>query len=304
MRFPSMTALRALDAVARLGSVSAAATELSLTRSAISHRLHNLEEKLGVPLIERDGRGIKLTYEGERYAHEVHLILCRVQEAERRFAGHKVSGRLCVSCNPGFANYWLCQHIGDFLQQYPHVQLQVVSPRTTDDTSDPAVDLFIAYGAGDWPHQLVQQIVALHYFPVASPRLINAKKGLKHAADLAAHTLLHMNDYADWKTWLATVGASGIDATAGVLFTDANCAISACIAAQGVSIGDNLLCGDALTRGLLVRPFEMSIESSRGYYLVCDSLKGERPVVQAFSRWLKERVPATTPNMSAAADGR
>lgn len=61
MHFPSMTALRALDAVARLGSVSAAAQELNLTRSAVSHRLATLEERLGFALTERTGRGIRLT---------------------------------------------------------------------------------------------------------------------------------------------------------------------------------------------------------------------------------------------------
>lgn len=297
MRFPSMTALRAFDAVSRLGSVSAAAVELNLTRSAISHRINTLEENLGFMLTERTGRGIKLTHEGERYAREVHRILCDVHEAGRHSDEDKVTGRLCVSCNPGFATYWLCQHIGSFLKQYPQVRLKVMSPRTTDDTSDTSADVFIAYGVGDWPNQVVRQVVGLYYFPVCSPRIVNANPGLKTPQDLEAHTLLHMNDHSDWKTWLGAVGATGIDVTTGVLFTDAHCAISACIAAQGVSIGDNLLTGDALTRGLLVRPFELAIRSNRGYYLVADPLKAERPVVKAFSDWLKTQVQATTPNM-------
>ena len=58
MRYPSITALRALDAVARLGSVTAAAQQLSLTRSAISHQIISLEQSLGFALTERVGRGI------------------------------------------------------------------------------------------------------------------------------------------------------------------------------------------------------------------------------------------------------
>lgn len=297
MRFPSMTALRAFDAVARLGSVSAAALELNLTRSAISHRINTLEQNLGFLLTERTGRGVKLTDDGERYALEVQKILSSVFEAGKRPEQEKVIGRLCVSCNPGFATYWLCQHIGGFLQLFPQVRLQVISPGSTDDVSNHNADVFIAYGVGDWPKHVVSQIVGLYYFPVCSPRLINAKPGLKTPQDLAAHTLLHMNDYSDWRTWLSVVGASDIDVSTGVLFADAHCAIAACIAAQGVSIGDNLLTGDALNRGLLVRPFELSIRSSRGYYLVADPLKAERPVVKAFSEWLKTQVQATTPHL-------
>lgn len=298
MRFPSMTALRAFDAVSRLGSVTAAAVELNLTRSAISHRINTLEEGLGYALTERTGRGIKLTYEGERYAREVHKILASTQEAGRRSDDDQFTGPLCVSCNPGFATYWLCLHIGSFLKQFPKVRLKIISPRSVEDTSDTSADVFIAYGVGDWPNQVTRQVVGLHYFPVCSPRLINGSPGLKTPQDLAAYPLLHMNDYSDWRTWLGAVGATGIDVTAGVLFTDAHCAISACIAGQGVSIGDNLLAGDALTRGLLVRPFELSIHSNRGYYLVADPLKAERPVVKAFSEWLTRQVYATTPNMS------
>ena len=149
MRYPSITALRALDAVARLGSVTAAAQQLSLTRSAISHQIISLEQSLGFALTERVGRGIGLTYQGQCYAREVRRILADIQDAGRRFDGLSVSGKLRISCNPGFASFWLCNHINGFLRQYPQVQLQVVSPRSQDDTSDAEADLFIAYGIGD-----------------------------------------------------------------------------------------------------------------------------------------------------------
>jgi LysR family glycine cleavage system transcriptional activator len=289
-----MTALRALDAVARLGSVSAAAQELNLTRSAISHQISSLEECLGFILTERVGRGIGLTYRGERYAREVHRILSNLEEASRRLDDQDISGRLSVSCNPGFATYWLCHHIGGFLREYPQIQLQLISPRTPDDVSNANVDLFIAYGIGDWPDLRVEQIVALRFFPVCSPRLINALGGLKSPQELAGFPLLHMTDYSDWRVWLAAAGASNLDVASGIVFSDAHCAQSACIAAQGVAMGDNLISGDALARGLLVRPFDIVIDSHRGYYLAADPQKAERPAVQAFANWVKTQLQAST----------
>ncbi|KAF0864902.1 LysR substrate-binding domain-containing protein [Pseudomonas sp. LD120] len=294
MRYPSMTALRALDAVARLGSVAEAANELNLTASAISHQIKSLEQTLGFALTERQGRSIRITYQGERYARDIHLLLANILEAGQRSDGQQVSGRLCISSPPGFATYWLCTHIAEFQALYPQVELQLVSPRTPGDTSDSSVDLFVAYGMGDWPNQHVQKIVSLRYFPVCSPSLVNAMGGLKTLDSLDHALLLHMIDYSDWRVWLAAAGAPNVDVRRGIIFADAHFVQSACIAGQGIAMGDNLISGEALARGQLVQPFGSEIESNRGYYLVADLHKAERPVVLAFSEWVKSQLQGIT----------
>lgn len=129
---------------------------------------------------------------------------------------------------------------------------------------------------------------------VNSPRLLNTKGGLKQPADLVNHNLLHVSDHNDWHLWLGAVGRHKVDHSPGILFSDATCAISAAIAGQGIAMGDTLLSADCLKRGLLVRPFDISIPSNRGFYLVTDPLKAERPVVKAFSEWIIAEVMATT----------
>lgn len=292
MRLPSMTALRALDAVARSGSVSDAASELNLTPSAISHQLKSLEQTLGFALTERIGRGIRFTFQGERYARDIHQLLANILEAGQRFDGQLVSGRLCISSPAGFSTYWLCLHIAAFQDLYPQVELHLISPRTPGDTSDSNTDLFIAYGMGDWPNQHVQQIVTLRFFPVCSPRLVNALGGLKSPQELSGCPLLHMLDHSDWRVWLAAANAPHVEVRPGIVFSDAHFVQSACIAGQGIAIGDNLISGEALSRGLLVKPFATEIESNRGYYLVADSQKAERPVVRAFCEWIKTQLSA------------
>lgn len=294
MRYPSMTALRALDAVARLGSVAEAASELNLTPSAIGHQIKSLEQTLGFALTERHGRNIRITYQGERYARDIHLLLASILEAGQRSDGQHISGRLRISSPPGFATYWLCAHVAEFQTLYPQVELQLVSPRTPRDTSESSVDLFIAYGMGDWPNQHVQKIVSLRYFPVCSPSLVNAMGGLNSLDSLRHALLLHMIDYSDWRVWLAEAGAPNIEAERGIIFADAHFVQSACIAGQGIAMGDNLLSGEALAQGRLVKPFSTEIESSRGYYLVADMLKAERPVVLVFSEWIKSQLQGIT----------
>lgn len=290
MHFPSMTSLRALDAVARLGSVSDAASELNLTPSAISHQLKILENTLGFALTERVGRGIRITYQGERYARDIHQLLASILEAGQRFDGQQVSGRLCISSPPGFSTYWLCLHIGAFQELYPQVELHLVSPQAPGDIGDQRADVFISYGIGDWPNQHVEQIVKLRYFPVCSPRLANALGGLKSPKELGRWTLLHLFNHSDWRVWLAAANAPEINVHSGILFSDAHFVQSACIAGQGIAMGDNLVSGEALARGLLIQPFELELESTSGYYLVVDQLKAERPAVQAFSEWVKAQL--------------
>jgi LysR family glycine cleavage system transcriptional activator len=293
MRFPSMTALRALDAVARLGSVSEAASELNLTPSAISHQLKILESTLGFALTERIGRGIRITYQGELYARDIHQLLASILEAGQRFDAQQISGRLCVSSPPGFSTYWMCQHIGAFQQLYPQIELQLISPPVPGDISDQRADVFISYGVGDWPDQRVERIVKLRSFPVCSPRLAIASGGLKSPQELSSWLLLHLFNHSDWRVWLAAADAPAVNAHSGIVFSDANFVQAACIAGQGIALGDNLVSGEALAQGLLIRPFELEVESGYGYYLVTDQQKAERPAVQAFGEWVKAQLSTT-----------
>jgi LysR family glycine cleavage system transcriptional activator len=300
MRFPSMTGLRALDAVARLGSVSEAANELNLTPSAISHQLKILESTLGFALTERIGRGVRITYQGELYARDIHQLLSNILAAGQRFDAEQISGRLCVSSPPGFSTYWLCQHIAAFQQLYPQIELQLISPPIPGDISDPRADVFISYGVGDWPDRRVERIVKLQSFPVCSPRLAIASGGLKSPQELGSWLLLHLFNHSEWRVWLAAADAPAVNAQSGIVFSDANFVMAACIAGQGIALGDNLVSGEALAQGLLIQPFDLQIDSGFGYYLVADQQKAERPAVQAFAEWVKAQLSTTAWNQQGA----
>lgn len=289
-RYPSITALRAFESIARLGSVSAAARELNLTRSAISHQLTVLEETLHFPLTERIGRGIGLTLQGERYATEAKRVLTILNEAAHWNEGNEVSGRLSVSCAPGLANYWLCHHLGDFTRQFPKLTLHISAPEIPHETTKENVDIFIAYGNGTWPDKYVRQLITIRLFPVCSPSFSHRMGGLSNPSRLLKLPLLHLVSHTDWRVWLAANGVNDLQIEGGIIFSDANFVQSAAMAGQGIAIGDNMVSGDALAQGLLIRPFEISIESPRAYYLVADPEKLERPEVQAFIKWLENRV--------------
>ncbi|HSI39054.1 MAG TPA: LysR substrate-binding domain-containing protein [Xanthobacteraceae bacterium] len=295
MRLPSTQALRALEAFARHGTVWQAAAEMNITRSAVSHQLRFLEQDLGFALLQRAGKGVALTPQGLRYAADVRKALIALTDAAVQYGDRGVlQGAITVSSTPGFASFWLCTHVAEFKQLYPDVTLRIVTPQRLDDVDASGVDAFIAYGDGDWPRHSVQLLSAVDFMPVCSPVLLNQLGGLSDPVDVFRTVLLHLDGLGDWLNWFAAAGIVGPRAEQGVIFSDMNLVLAAAIAGQGIAIGDNFVCRHMLDTGRLVRPFELSIRSSRAYYFVTERERAGNPAIQAFADWLKARLVQTT----------
>lgn len=293
MRTPSTQALRALDAFARHGSVWKAADELRLTRSAISHQLRLLEQELGFTLFHRIGKGIGLTVRGRRYAGDIRKALALIGEAAAQHDDRGIGGACVVSCTPGFASLWLCTHIAEFVERYPDVALRIRTPRRLDEVASPEVDVFIAFGDGNWSNRSVELLSEVEFTPICSPVLLNKAGGLNAPADLLKVPILHLTDAEDWTRWFALAGVDVPDPEAGIVFSDMNLLLAATTAGQGVAMGDALTCGPAMAAGTLIRPFEMTVKSPRAYYLVVEPQKSANPTVGAFTDWLRRRLAET-----------
>jgi LysR family glycine cleavage system transcriptional activator len=141
LSIPSYTALRAFEAVIRLGSVGAAADELYVTQSAISHLLRQLEDSLNMPLLQRKGRKVQPTLDGERLAAGLADGFGRIHAAVSGVA-HPVRGRrLTVACLPSVAARWMVPRLGDFRQKNPDIQLHIHYSSTASAlNADPGID--------------------------------------------------------------------------------------------------------------------------------------------------------------------
>jgi len=126
-KLPQIEGLVALEAVSRLGTVWQAADELGITRSAVSHRIALLEERLGYEVLERSGRGVSLTRRGKRYANGVCKALGLLVDADDDTDRTAIDGTLRISSTPGFASLWLCDYIVQFHEEYPNVELEIVT---------------------------------------------------------------------------------------------------------------------------------------------------------------------------------
>lgn len=285
-RIPSTQALRALESFARHGTVWQAADELNLTRSAVSHQLRLLERDLGFRLMSRVGTRAELTPQGIAYAADIRRALAMISGSATRNAARGVTGTLAVSCPPGFASSWLCAKIGGFVSDFPDVALSVHTPRRLDDVSNPDVDIFITFGQGNQPGMQVELLKEVDFTPLCSPALLNRFDSMADTGALLGATLLHLGDYEDWEHWFRLAGLPVGAAQSGIRFSDMNLVYSAALGSQGIAMGDEFICQDAMQAGRLVRPFDLSLRSVRSYFMIVPPEKAGNPAVAAFRDWL------------------
>jgi LysR family transcriptional regulator, glycine cleavage system transcriptional activator len=286
-RMPPMQALRAFEAAARAGSLTRAADALSVTHGAISHQIKALEASLGVRLIERAGRGIRVTDDGARLATRLRAALVEIGDAVREASERSNPRQLRVSVTPSFASRWLLPRLGRFLARHRDIDLDVRSSFVLVDFRRDDTDLAIRYGFGSWPDVTAEHLLDDAFFPVCSPRL--APKLPAHPRDLARHTLLRSDDEW-WKPWFEAVGLDWPEPARGPIFDDSGLMLQAAAEGQGIALARGSLLGNDVKNGLLVRLFDIDVPAQRRYYLVYPPRLAASPKLAVFRAWLQDEI--------------
>jgi LysR family glycine cleavage system transcriptional activator len=298
-RLPPLNALRAFEAAARHLSFERAGDEIAVTASAVGQQVKALEAWLGRPLFLRQpSRGVVLTPLGERYAASVTEVLNRLDEATARALRPEASSVITVSAMPSLASNWLIPRLGAFRERHPELDVRVsVSGHLTDfDRED--VDIAIRFGRGHYPGLRTDLLMEEFFFAVCSAALLNnPERPLREPADLRHHTLIYeavdgVPDYTTWDRWLAEVGVAGIDTSRSPRFTHTYLCLQAAASGQGVALATNVLIGDYLKAGRLVRPFPHQVKGAYQYYIVCPEATADRPALAAFRAWLLDEARA------------
>ena len=285
-RLPPMQALRAFEAAAREKSLTRAADALHVTHGAISHQIKALEDDLGVRLVERAGRGIRLTDEGERFATRVRAAFAELASAVQEMAQRANPRRLRVSCTPSFGARWLLPRIGRFVAANPDIDLDISASNSLVDFNRDDADVAIRYGFGHWPGVSAEHLTDDAFFPVCSPHIANGRVP-RRPEDLANYTLLRADDEY-WKPWFEAVGLDWPEPDRGTTFGDSSHLLQAAADGQGVALARRTLIGKDLRNGVLVRPFEVEVPSPRRFYLVYPPRLKDSPKLAAFRRWLND----------------
>jgi LysR family glycine cleavage system transcriptional activator len=303
-RLPSLNALRAFEAAARHLSLTRAARELHVTPAAVSHQVKALEADLGVSLLRRVKGEFVLTETARTVLPVLSAGFDRIAEAARRLRADEARRFLTVSVGPTFAANWLVRRLGAFKAAFPEIDVRL---QTTDEVADFArdgVDIGIRFGAGDYPGLRAIRLFDEEIFPVCSPELLRRGPPLVRPADLAGHTLLHVEwswamtkgEPLDWQMWLRAAGAEQVDATRGPRFSYTSFALQAAVDGQGLALGSEALAGDDLAAGRLVRPFDVVLPVNFAYYMVYPEDTAERPKIDSFRHWILAEINAGKPH--------
>jgi LysR family glycine cleavage system transcriptional activator len=284
-RLPPLNALPSFEAAARHLSFSRAADELRVTHGAVSRAVRNLEDHLGVQLMIRATRSVRLTPIGASFAAEIREVLEHLAAATSAATG-QTSGIVSVSTIDSFAARWLMPRLSRFRRAHGDIDVRVAtSERLADFVSD-GIDIAIRCGGGQYPGLSAELLMKEDHFPVCSPKLLKGRYPLRTPADLARHALLHDVFTVDWAIWLHSAGIDHVDPHRGPTFLSSDHAIQAAVRGEGVVLGRSALVADDLAAGRLVRPFRLSLPAGFAYYVVYPHRALQRSSVKAFRDWL------------------
>jgi LysR family glycine cleavage system transcriptional activator len=292
-RLPPLSSLRAFESAARHLSFERAGDELAVTASAVGQQVKALESWLGRPLFRRlPSKGVALTSAGERYAASLSEILDHLHEATARALRAENSRALTVSTLPSFAVSWLIPRLGSLRALHPDLDVRVSVSTGRTDFAREDVDVVVRFGRGVWPGLRSDLLMEETFFPVCSTVLLDdPARPLRTPSDLRYHTLLHevvetVPDYITWERWLAAVGVEGVDTTHGPRFQHTFMSLQAAASGQGVALATNVLIGDYLEAGRLVRPFPDEVKGIHQYYVACPETSADRPAIADFRGWI------------------
>jgi LysR family transcriptional regulator, glycine cleavage system transcriptional activator len=291
-RLPSLNALRAFEAVSRHLSFARAADELFVTKAAVAQQVRQLEEEIGAPLVERFGRGLRLTeagLAGVRDLGDGFAILGRAARAMREANGRRF---LVINSSPSFAATWLVGRIGKFKAQHPEIDVLLDANPMEDTLERSNVDALIRWGTGEFADLSTTLLFKEEVFPVCAPALARGAHPIREPQDLRDHTLLHLNwhpsfsTWPAWSDWLKAAGAAEVEATRGVWFNHMSMAIHAAAQGQGVALTSLAIAADELAAGRLIAPFTTSVHTPFGYYFLCRPDQAASPRISALRDFL------------------
>ena len=184
--------LKVFHAVAEAGSFTHAGEALNLSQSAISRQISALEGELGTPLFHRHARGLSLTEQGDslyRTAHEVSAKLA-MTEAILGEARERPTGKLKVTTTVGFGSTWLTPRIGEFLELYPEVNVDLVLDDRLLDLSMREADIAIRMQPPTQADLVQRRLLTVHNHLYASPTYLKRHGTPRQLADLQEHKLI------------------------------------------------------------------------------------------------------------------
>lgn len=287
-QIPSLSALRAFEATARLLSFSKAAAELNVTHAAIAQHVRGLEADLGEQLVVRDGRGLALTHNGHMLATRLRAGFEEIAfgiDDLRRLHDNRPMG---VTVTPAFAANWLMPRMGAFWREHPDISINIQPSTELVDLIRSPFDIAIRFGDGKWAGLESQLLTHGDFHVVAHPDLVAGKK-IETIKDTEEFVWLLDDHTVERRTLLESVGLN-FDNVNLQLMSNTPVILSAVSAGLGVTMQPRTLIERELQNGEFQVLFKMQTVKL-GYYLVWPEARDSKKM-RTFRKWLLKAAQA------------
>jgi LysR family glycine cleavage system transcriptional activator len=285
-RLPPLRAIEAFVVVAETLSYSKAAQALNLTKSAISRRIQSLESDIDVQLFRRSNKALALTPDGEAYYRLTGPAFDALRAAGTLLERPRSNNTLRIALPQSFASHWLMPRLSSFYDKHPEIDLRLDSVGYFNFLEGDNIDVVLQVAKEPTASYHCEKFMRVVQYPVCSPDLLR-RTPLSSVADLAAHTLLHLNSMPDaWPEWLKLVGCPDQAVHRTQHFDNMSLVMEAAANGLGVAMGAEALCRPDVERGRLVAPFSARLEDLRAMYFVCRKADISNRSIRKFRAWL------------------
>lgn len=285
----SLLTLRAFAEVGRHGSVKRAASALGVTPGAVSQQVKLLEQRLGVALLERRNREVRLTADGMRLFEPLSIGFQQIDDAVGLFDAKSADrGILSISTTPSFAASWLVPRLGRFSIRHPNINIRIdTTPRLVDLRSE-GIDVALRHGCGDYPGLETVRLLTPRLICIASPAILAQGPPVVKPSDCLLYPRLQDRDRTVWSAWFRAHDVGGVDeqARSGPCFENDLLLIRAAVAGQGLALVRDVYAHDELSTGRIVSALAESIPTADAYYFVARPEMMNIGKVLAFRRWI------------------
>lgn len=287
LKLPPLPALRAFEAVARLGSVTQASKELHVTQSAISHQVKLLEQHIGIALIDRSSRRMLLTTDGRVYAYQIRQSLQGIGQATERVTQRSRAENLTIAVLPSFGAHWLLPRLAGFYQQYPNWQIELIASVDIIDFEQASADCAIRFSSeeaggahSEWLMSDWQLLVAAH-----NDTRYHGEQTVEQALDAGPILLAHEN----FSTWCAQVLNYMPSFRQPLIVNDSNLGLEYVRHGSGILLTRWSIAAHGVTQGELKQVTPHLLPHLFHYQLVWPNRSHGSAKLDVFKAWLKQQ---------------
>jgi LysR family transcriptional regulator, glycine cleavage system transcriptional activator len=287
---PPTNALVTFEAVARHLSFTQAARELGVSQAATSRQVRLLEDDLGVALLTRASRRVRLTPSGQRLLEAVAIGFGHIASAADGLRRERPSRALTVATSLAFSAFWLMPRLPAFHAAYPALELRLSTSDSEDDWYADDVDVAVVFGpraAAGWQSEALfgDEVIA-----VCRPDYFGAR-GLPQAVPaLQEETLLQIESphlsWISWPDWFARNAVPLGRDPRGPRFNNYSIAIQAALDGRGLALGWRRLIAPLLREGRLIQVTSGRVTPDHDYVLLTQERALEDRRVRAFRAWI------------------